>query len=299
MVSSTEHAQAALASRRAADTWAAAVIQYPLGVGNVVTRVLESGVGPRTVLCLHGAGSRADRWAPVVEPLAAIGYRVLALDFPGHGLATKGPAVPCTTPALSDFVAEALDALGLREVDVLGTSLGGHVGATLATRRPGLVRSLVLVGAVGIVEFPLHLQRDPKLLSEASPTAIRRKLEVLVADRSLVTDAWVREESMINSSPGAAESLRRIGEYLNDGLNGDLVGALLRGREPLPTLLVWGADDVWVPPEHGRATQVALPGTQFVLMERCGHAPYFEWPQRFVEIVGPFLGDGHIDLGVY
>lgn len=273
------------------------VIQYPFEAGGVVTRAIEFGAGADVVLCLHGAGSRADRWRPAAQVLAATGRRVVAVDFPGHGFAAKDPSYPYSAPEFSTFVADVVDTLELGRVHILGTSLGAHVGAMVACRRPETVRSLVMIGAVGLVEFPAELMRDPGLLCETSPEAIRRKLSVLVEDPALVTDLWVREESMINSSPGANESLRVVGEYLNEGLNRDLIGDRLARIDPQPPmLLVWGADDEWVTPDHGEASQQVLGGVELVLMDGCGHAPYFEQPERFVEIVDGFLARAASDV---
>jgi 2-hydroxy-6-oxonona-2,4-dienedioate hydrolase len=262
------------------------VIAYPVTGAGVTTRVVESGSGDNVLVCLHGAGSRADRFVPVMPGLVDEGFRVLAIDFPGHGLAEKRADIDYTGQGLTDVIAGVLDALGLSEVTILGTSLGGHVGAALAVQRPDLVAGLVLIGAVGVGDFPQEFHTPPEVLSDGSVEGVRRKLTFLVSDPDMVTEAWVREESMINSSTGAKQALLRVSEWLDKDCNAFRQDAeLAKLRPELPVLLVWGADDKWTPPSMGVAAQQNLPGAALELMPGCGHAPYFENPDLFVELI--------------
>ncbi len=266
------------------------ISQYPVAAGGMVTRVLDAGHGETTVVCLHGAGSRADRFFHSLAPVAAAGYRVLAMDFPGHGYASKGTSVTHSTPAFATFVTAVLDELGVEQPVLVGTSLGGHVAATMVVADPSSVRAQVLIGAVGIApaaggEAPLT--RVP--MWDATPEGIRTKLKLVVAREALITDEWVNEESHINSSPGAEDSLRAVADYLANGVEGDLVGArLVDGGLAVPTLLVWGAEDRWVPPSVGRRVQELL-GAPLVLMPGTAHAPYYEDPATFNRLLLDFL----------
>ncbi len=238
------------------------------------------------LVCLHGAGSRADRFVPVMPGLVAEGFRVLAIDFPGHGLAEKRADIDYTGQGLTDVIAGVLDSLGLAKVTVVGTSLGGHVGAALAVQRPDLVAGLVLIGSVGVGDFPQEFHTPPEVLSDGSVEGVRRKLTFLVSDPEMVTEAWVREESMINSSTGAKQALLAVSEWLDKDCNDFRQDAELAKRLPdLPVLLVWGADDKWTPPSMGVEAQQNLPGVALELMPGCGHAPYFENPDLFVELI--------------
>ncbi len=262
------------------------VIAYPVTGAGVTTRVVESGAGDKVLVCLHGAGSRADRWVPAMPGLVEAGYRVLAIDFPGHGFAEKRADIDYSAAGFGRVIAGVLDSLGLTKVTMLGTSLGGHVSAYLAVHRPDLVAGLVLIGSVGVSDFPQEFHTPAEVLSDGSVTGVRRKLSFLVADPEMVTDAWVREESMINSSTGAFQALSAVAEWLDTECNGARQDAELATLLPdLPVLLVWGAEDRWTPPSMGVAAQHNLPGVELELMPGCGHAPYFEDPDLFVELM--------------
>lgn len=268
------------------------MLMYPYGVGNTLTRVIEAGQGEPLVL-LHGVGSRADRWMRNIPGLANAGFHVFALDFPGHGFAAKGKDQVASVPAYAEFIEAFITQKNLGSTVLLGTSLGGHVAATVSVRRPDLVRALILVGTVGIVPVgPERRERTGMRLRQTSLEAIETKLRGLIHDDSrFVTDEWIREEHAINTSPGAADSLEQIGEYFRRHIDADSVGTELAALvHQLPVLLVWGALDVAFPPEIALACQALLGGqVPIVFLENTAHAPYLERPDSFNQIVTDFL----------
>jgi 2-hydroxy-6-oxonona-2,4-dienedioate hydrolase len=265
-------------------------ISYPVTVDGISTRLVESGSGERVLFCLHGVGSRADRFIPVMPELTRAGFRVIALDFPGHGLAAKPADFGYRPRDFARFVAGVLDALELRDVTVLGTSLGGQVAATLACDRPDLVAGLVLIGTMGIVPMDEASMVAPERVSDGSPQAVRTKLTFLMSSSEQVVDAWVREESQINSSSGARQALHKAAQVLNEDSVADLQTERLQAIRPdIPILLVWGEKDQWTPLSMAYRTHEALPKAQLRVMDNCGHAPYFEDPAEFARVVQDFL----------
>jgi pimeloyl-ACP methyl ester carboxylesterase len=242
---------------------------------------------------VHGMGARADRWRRNLEVFAEAGYRALAIDLPGHGLAQKGESPTYTIPGFADFLAAFIEQAGLKNPILVGTSLGGNIVASLACRAPALAKALVLVGSLGLVPLPLeNRQKLQKGLLDATPAGTRQKLQRVLFDAALVTDQWVREESLINGSAEATAGFRKLGDYVagEPGINGDGCGRELAALTPkLPTLLVWGAEDRSVPLPVGREAHAMLPRSQLVVMEGCAHAPYFEQPGRFNQVVLDFL----------
>lgn len=267
------------------------MIQYPLGVDGVLTRVLEAGAGDRTMLLVHGVGARADRWRRNLEGLASAGYHPYAIDLPGHGLAQKGPGIPGTVPEYARFARRMLDDLGTGEVYLVGTSLGGHVCATAACDMAERVAGLVLVGTVGITPIGAERrQRTQSIVGETSWEAVGGKLRVVLHDEALATEELHREEFRINNSPGAAESFERIAAYFGNDLDDDAVGDRLAAvADAFPVLIVWGREDVGFPLELGEAARAKLPGSRLAVMDDAAHAPYFERPEAFNRIVTDFL----------
>lgn len=267
-------------------------ISYPLDVGALQTRVIEAGDGPRTVLFLHGAGARADRWTPTVARLGGSKYRCIAVDFPGHGFATKGPAPDYSVSGFTSFVQALIAKLDLDNPAIVGTSLGGHVAASLALRSARRVRGLVLVGAVGLI--PLDSKQAQSIavgLSLTKREEIAMKLRFVLRDQSLITEALIEEEWRINTSRGAAAGFEVFSKYWIEAHHSHLVGPQLAAScASLPLRLIWGADDRSTPLEMGKSAADLLTGGELHVIPDAGHAPYLDAPDLFDAVLMPFLG---------
>lgn len=264
-------------------------IAYPLGLGSCTIRVLESGEGDDHVVLLHGSGSRADRWRRNLPGLAAAGKHVYALDFPGHGFASKAADFEYSTPSFAGVVEEAIGELGIDRPVVVGTSLGGHVAAHLAVESRVPVRAVGLVGSTGIVPIERQESTTVGRITDLSDAGVRDKLEFLMYDDRFVTDAWVREERRINSSPGAQEALAKTANYVAKRTDDDLVGGRI-AASTVPVIVFWGRDDEWISVEVGRQIRdTVLTRAPLVILRRAGHAPYYERPAVFNECLVTFL----------
>lgn len=268
-----------------------ATISYPLRAGAALTRVIEVGKGPKAVVFIHGLAARADRWIANLEPISRAGYRCCAIDLPGHGFAEKSADYPYGVPAFANFIADFLDAAGIERAAIIGTSLGGHVGAHFACAHPDKVSALVLVGSVGIVPFGREAGKVARTRSRnISRDGIAKKLNFVFAEHSLVTEELIDEEYHINNSPGAAAALEQLGVYIAERIDEDNVGdRLVEFAKTKPVLLVWGALDRSVPLEIGEQALRKIKSAELVTIAGGGHVPYLEHPQVFNTAVLEFL----------
>jgi pimeloyl-ACP methyl ester carboxylesterase len=267
------------------------MIAYPLEVAGLTTRVLESGTGGRHMVLLHGLGSRADRWRRNLDGLAAAGYRVTAPDLPGHGFAGKGPGFDYSIEGYRAFLAAYLDGIGAERPVLVGASLGGQIAGALACASPERVGTLVLVGSTGLRPFGAETRAAmPKALTDMTRDGIRARLQRGLYDHALVTDELVEEDRRINNSPGAAETFARLGAYVAERIDDDVIGerlGTLGGR--VPTLLVWGESDRSIPLAVAEAAHAGLPGSRLVVMAGTAHNPYLDKPDAFNRVVLDFL----------
>lgn len=268
------------------------IIQYPLGVGSVQTRVLEVASPGPSIVFLHGVGARADRWRDNLADFAAAGYHPYAVDLPGHGLATKGMGFDYSVNGYARFVRELLDVLAMRTAVLIGTSLGAHIASMVACNDPDRVAALVLVGPMGIA--PVGAASRAALaenVRDRSRAGIESKLRRLLFDGSRANSDWVDEEVRINTSPGAEESFEALAEYFLREIDNDVVGGRLRSLNPRPPIqLVWGAHDVMVPTALAViAREVLGDDVPLALLPEAGHAPYLEQPEIFAHDVLEFL----------
>ena len=269
------------------------MITYPATIGGFKTRVIEAGQGEQVILLVHGLGARADRWRLNIDELSYAGYRVIAFDLPGHGFAEKGPGDHYNVPAFAEMVRAAIEWIGIPKVHLVGTSLGGHTVGYFATKNPERVSSLTLVCSVGLT--PVGSERRMRVsqrIGDASREGVTSKFKFLVYDQSLVTEEWISEEVLINSSPGASEALSALGAYFGEHLDNDVVGTELgslcaAGR--FRTMVLWGAQEVAYPLTMGIEAAAVITGSSLVAIEGTAHAPYFERPEAFNSVLIDFL----------
>ena len=249
-------------------------------VHDVRLEIVERGHG-RPILWLHGEEG-LDPSAPFLDGLAAHG-RVLAPSHPGFGHCPDADGVE-TVDDLSYLYLDLLAARDLREVVVVGASLGGWIAAEMAVKCADRLGGLVLVAPLGIKVgdretrdipdiFALHPEevarlqyRDPARFAVDHTTLSDDQLTVIARNRE-ATAQYVWEPYFHN--PKLRRRLHRVA---------------------VPTLLLWGADDRFVTPGYyGAAYRAATPGARLETIARAGHFPHLEQPEALVERVGRFL----------
>jgi pyruvate dehydrogenase E2 component (dihydrolipoamide acetyltransferase) len=267
------------------------VITYPVGVGALQTRVLDTGTGGPEILLVHGAASRAERWVPAMEVMAGRGWHCFSMDQVGHGFASKPADFVYSAEALARFVLGTADALGLRKPVLIGTSLGGLVAATAALMAPDRFAALGMVGALGLAPIgPERGAQIAKIVANTDRTWIAQKVAMASGGAAVSEDdPRVVEEWRVNSGPGGQEAMDAVGRYIRDVSDRELVVDRLAKEWPREKLLlVWGGADPVVPVACGKAGAERL-GVPLNLVDGAGHTPYAEQPEAFVKIVEAFL----------
>jgi 2-hydroxy-6-oxonona-2,4-dienedioate hydrolase len=265
------------------------MISYPAKIGDVTTRIFTAGTEGRPVMFVHGFGAKADRWKLNMDPIAAAGFRAYAFDLPGHGFASKSDNAPSTVPEYSDFLGKVMDHLEVSNAVLVGTSLGGAVVASFAAQHSDRVEALVFVGSMGLVPIGEEI-RSRIRAGSANQTleAMQAKFKNIIADQSKVTVEMVEEEFHTNNSPGAAAALIKVGRYIGEKLDDDVVGQKIASLNK-PTLLVWGDEDKVVPLAFGRAAREILPNSRLCILEGTSHTPYYEKFSEFNAAILDFL----------
>ena len=253
------------------------VQEQAVEVAGITARVQVAGDGPPLVH-LHGANGRA--WLPGVELLSQR-FRVYLPEHPGFG-DTERPDWLETAQDMAIFYLDLFEAIGLDAVNLVGQSLGGWIAAELASLCAHPLRRLVLVDAAGLRLPGEQRQVDMFALSPADlvrsiyhdPELAERVLAIEPAPEQM--RAQVRGRNMT----------ARLG--WNPYLSNPALRARLR-RVPVPTLVVWGAQDRLIPVAHAYAFAQAIPDARVALIEACGHIPAMEQPGEFARVVSEFL----------
>ncbi len=259
-----------------------------------------AGRGP-ALLFLHGIGDDSSTWLDLLASLSG-DYTVIAPDLLGHGASAK-PRADYSVAAYACGMRDLLTTLDIDRVTVVGHSLGGGVAMQFAYQFPERCERLVLVGSGGVGASVHPLLRlaaapgaglvMPLLGTKPALAAMRGFAELLRISEGLglgpdldyVLTRYVR---LLQPSSRTAflRTLRSVVDW-----RGQVVNMLDRCylTEGIPTLLVWGTDDVVVPSGHALRAHQAMPGSKLVLFEGAGHFPHRSDPNRFLEILREFL----------
>ncbi len=263
---------------------------HDVPVGRMRISTLTMGEGP-DVLLLHGLGSSKASFLDTAASLSRSGYRVHALDFPGFGSSSKGPAV-YNASYFAKAVVGVMDELGIGRAHIVGNSMGGRVALEVGLTHPERVGALALLcPAVAFVRrewLPIVRLLRPEfgvLPHSLGRGRIEAQFWSMFADRDLVdptvADVVVDEFERTYRSPGARlaflASARAI--YLDEPFGRDGFYTRLAGLEP-PALFVWSSHDKLVPAKLRRHVERALPEADHVLLDGCGHVPQVERPER-------------------
>jgi pimeloyl-ACP methyl ester carboxylesterase len=228
-------------------------------------------------------------------------FTVLAPDLLGQGRSDKPPG-DYSLGVHANLLRGLLDALGHARATVIGQSLGGGVAMQFAYQFPERCERLVLVNSGGLgreVTFYLRMLSLPGFES-VFPAFCTPRLRDL-GDR---VAAWLRRAG-VRSTPAREEIWRSYASLadvesrraffcsLRDVIDfgGQAVSALgrLHRAAQLPTLIVWGARDPFIPVTHATIAHEAIPGSRLEIFEEVGHYPHCEAPERFVEVLLDFI----------
>jgi 2-hydroxy-6-oxonona-2,4-dienedioate hydrolase len=239
-----------------------------------------------------------------MEPLAASGWFVVALDLPGFGLAEKGWGQSYEHESQAGFVLSVMDQLHVQDAVISGHSMGGNVVPWVAALAPERVRGIALIDAA--IVSPA-VSRNGAASTALSLPPLRRAARILI--RSAFTEATFGEllsSAFAVKSAATAETIRGyaaasrlpewdaalLGIIRDAGANSlpspiaDVVG---RAGAPIPTLILWGADDSWVPLSAGESLRDALPAATYVVLPGLGHVPFEEDPEAFTQAMQGWL----------
>lgn len=265
----------------------------------VRTRVLDEGAGAPALL-VHGIGGCAEDWTLTIPALRDAGYHAIACDMPGQGRASRPRGVRYFDRRGAfyvHFLTELLDALALERVHLVGHSLGGTIATMAAIALPARLRSLTLAapGGFGAVVRSFRVAALPlaTLVATLWPTfTLRESVAACFHDVGRMP-AWYYGTIERYARAGAAAEFTRVlrqGLTLR-GIRGDVLAPWLDavGGIALPTLLVWGRQDVVVP--YGDLAEVRrrLPHAHVAEIEGAGHLVQLERPEEFNRALLGFL----------
>jgi len=241
---------------------------------------IDRGAGP-PLLFLH-AENGIEPCAAAIDALAKHA-RVIAPTHPGYGR-SELPKGMRTIDDLSYFYLDLVEQLDLRNVTLVGVSLGAWAAAEIAVKNTSRLARLVLANAVGVKLS----DRETRDIVDIFALTEAEYLDIAYADPAVgKRDYKALPEEVSLAAAKSREATARFAwnPYFH---NPRLKSRLHRIR--IPTLFLWGKADRMLSEEYGRAYAALIPGARFEPIERAGHFPHQEQPQDFAEKVLSFAG---------
>jgi pimeloyl-ACP methyl ester carboxylesterase len=270
-----------------------------LDVGGVRTHVRDTGPSAGNpdaipLILIHGSLESLhvwDDWAKALAPRA----RVITVDLPGHGLTGTWARDEYTIDAYADFIEVLADTLHLDRFALGGHSMGGAVAWNFASTRPERVSHLILVDSsgypgTGAVPLSIRIARLPVIggigIFFKPDQLARRTLLEVYANPAMVTPERVKRYAELQRFPGNRHAtLERVRTQ-------EALDPTTLKRLDVPTLIIWGAQDRWVPPANGFRFQADIKGSKLSIFEKAGHNPMEEQPAATAAAVDAFLPAG-------
>ncbi len=231
--------------------------------GYRVHYLAEGPAGGPAVVLVHGLGGSAEEWRNLASWLVKAGYRVYLPDLPGFGRSEQPADYSYSVHDQAEVVVGFLDALGLGQVDLGGSSMGGWIAQLVAARHPERVRRLMLFDAVGLYEKP---DWDTRLFTPATPAEVDQLMALLMPHPRKIPGFIARD--IVRDSNRNAWVIHRA------------VDAMLTGRDAtdhllpqlkMPVMIVWGAQDRIAPLTQGERIHQLVPQSELDVFANCGH----------------------------
>jgi pimeloyl-ACP methyl ester carboxylesterase len=208
----------------------------------------------------------------VIDYFSGNGYEVIIPELPVYSL----PVLNTSVKSLSEFVLKFIEHKNLQKVILLGNSLGGHVGLLFTKNHPNFVRGLVLTGSSGLYENNMG-DGYPK---RGDYEYIRKKSEDVFYDPKVATKEIVDEVfETVNDRNKLVRTLALAKSAIRHNMAKELP------KMTTPTAIIWGAQDNVTPPNVAEEFNELLPDSNLYWIDKCGHAPMMEHPNRFNEIL--------------
>ena len=250
--------------------------EHPITTNGNFRYIDSRGDGP-TLMLLHGLFGALSNFAGILDAFGTR-YRVVVPILPVYELSLRHTGLG----GLLDHVTEFVEAHDLRDINLLGNSLGGHIAQLYTLRAPGRVRSLTLTGSSGLFESAFGTG-FPKRGDRAY---ITKKVGDVFFDPATATDELIDEVFDITTD---REKALRVVMTAKSAVRHNLEDRLRDIHQPV--LLVWGRQDTVTPPFVAERFRELLPNARLEWLDACGHAPMMEHPARFNEILETFLAE--------
>jgi len=234
-------------------------------------KYVEIGEGTPIVI-LHGLMGGLSNFHGVSEYFPDKGFKVLIPELPIYDM----PMVKTNVKQFAKYVKKFIEFKGLKDVILLGNSLGGHIGLLTTKMYPELVKALVITGSSGLYESAMG-DGYPR---RGDYEFIKKKAQDVFYDPEVATKEIVDEVfATVNDRSKIIKTLAIAKSAIRHNMAKDLP------KMKTPTCIIWGKNDEVTPPDVADLFHELLPDSDLFWIKKCGHAPMMEHPDEFNQIL--------------
>jgi len=238
-------------------------------------RYIEVGEGTPMII-LHGLMGGLSNFEGVTNYFPKKGYKVFVPELPIYSM----PMLKTNVKNFANFLEQFIEYKGLKDVILLGNSLGGHIGLLHTKLYPEMVKALVITGSSGLYESAMG-DGYPK---RGDYEFIKKKAQDVFYDPAVATKEIVDEVfATVNDRMKLVKTLAIAKSAIRHNMSKDLPHMLT------PTCIIWGENDSVTPPKVAKEFHELLPDSDLFWIKKCGHAPMMEHPDEFNEVLASWL----------
>ncbi|SKC74440.1 alpha/beta fold hydrolase [Ohtaekwangia koreensis] len=237
-------------------------------------KFVDEGQGD-TLLLLHGLFGALSNWEGVVARFSK-NFRVIIPMLPIYEMPIKEAGLEGLRKFLEDFVAFK----GLKDMIIMGNSLGGHIALIYTLKNGEKVKKLILTGSSGLFEDSMG-GSYPK---RGNYEYIKERVSYTFYNPEVASKELVDEVFDITKS---IPKCMRIVAIAKSAQRHNMAEEIPNIKTP--TLLVWGLNDTITPPMVAYEFNKLIPNSTLKFIDQCCHAPMMEHPEKFNELVEEFL----------
>lgn len=243
-------------------------------------KYFEKGEGTPLII-LHGLMGGLSNFDGVANHFPSLGYKVIIPMLPIYDL----PLLKTNVKQFAHYVRDFIEHLGEKKVVLIGNSLGGHIGLLHSKLFPEKVKGLILTGSSGLYENAMG-ESYPK---REDYEYIKKKTQAVFYDPEIATKEVVDD---IFETVNDRRKLIKILTIAKSAIRHNMAKDLPNIN--IPTGIIWGKQDSVTPPKVGEDFNKLLPNSTLYWIDKCGHAPMMEHPDRFNTILEGWLSENNM-----
>ena len=257
--------------------------------GGVQIACIDRGTGPVTLLFVHGLGANLKAWQKNVDSLSG-SYRCIALDLPGYGKSGQGD-FQFGMSFFASHLRAFMEVLDLKNVVLVGHSMGGQIALTAALQDTARLKKLVLIAPAGIETFTeaekawFQAVYTPEVVKNTPVEQIRRNFTVNFFQWPPDAEFMYEDRLLLRETSEWDAWCRMIPQCVSGMLNEPVFDRLQQIK--LPKLVLYGENDYLIPNkilhknqntlQIAQLAQASIPGSRLKMLPNCGH--FAQWEQ--------------------